>query len=179
MTRHLALLRGINVGRHKRVAMATLRELLEGAGYDDVRTHGQSGNVVLGSEASPDDVRQNVEALIAERLGFAVDVVVRTREELDAALAADPLGEVATDPAKHLVVFLSAEPDPAAVRALEDEDFAPDAFAVRGRDVHLWCPDGVQDSRAAKALTGTRLAPVGTARNWSTVTKLVELAGGG
>lgn len=179
MTRHVVLLRGINVGRHKRIKMGDLRALLAGAGYDAVRTHGQSGNVVLTAGAEPDDVARRTATLIAEHFGFPVDIVVRTAEALEEALAANPLGAVAEDPAKHLVVFLSEEPDPAGVQALEEEDFAPDVFAVRGRDVHLWCPDGVQDSRAAKVLTGTRLAPVATARNWSTVTKLAETARAG
>jgi uncharacterized protein (DUF1697 family) len=175
-TQVVALLRGINVGRHKRVGMADLRALLEDAGYRDVRTHLQSGNVVATAPIAAAKVAPAMGDLIAARLGLTVDVVVRTARELAAIVAADPLGKAAADGSKHLVVFLSAAPDPDAVARLEAEDFAPEQFAVRGREAYAWCPDGIRDSRLVKALTDRGLAPIATARNWNTVTRVLEIA---
>ncbi|MBA2636694.1 MAG: DUF1697 domain-containing protein [Solirubrobacterales bacterium] len=176
--RVVILLRGINVGRSRRVAMPELRSLLERAGYEGVRTHLNSGNVVLRAARSPAEVGRAVEALIADHLGLEVAVVTRTGPELDAVVAVNPLTDVAHDGAKHLVAFLAQEPDPAALDALALEDLGPERFAVSGREIHLWCPDGVQDSRLAKAMTPRRLGTTPTLRNWNTVTRLRDLAAG-
>lgn len=173
-----ALLRGINLGRHRRVSMAALRELLEEMGYHEVRTQGQSGNVVLKSAEPAPDVARAIEKQLGKQLGLDVDVTVRSAEELAAVVAADPLGAVATDPARHLVAFLSTELDPASVRQLAEQDFSPEQFSVRGREIHLWCPNGVGDSRLSKALTDRRLGPAATVRNWSTVTKVLAMLDG-
>ena len=175
MTTLVVLLRGINVGRHKRVKMADLRALLEDAGYRDVRTLLQSGNVVLATDEDPGRAVERIEATLAERLGFAVDVVVRTGEELAAVVAANPLGDIATDGSRHFVVFLSHAPEQGALAALESREFAPERWVARGRELFLWCPAGVQDSLLMKAATDLRGGPTATARNWNTVTKLLDL----
>jgi uncharacterized protein (DUF1697 family) len=155
--------------------MAELRQLLEDAGYADVRTLLQSGNVVLDTAKEPGAVARDVEKRIAERLGLDVDVIVRTAAELADVVEGSPLADVATEPTRHFVVFLSAEADRAALRALAEEDFSPDEFAARGREVYAWCPDGMRDSRLMRQLGGAKLAPTATMRNWSTVTKLLEM----
>ncbi|MBV9839693.1 MAG: DUF1697 domain-containing protein, partial [Solirubrobacterales bacterium] len=109
--RQVLLLRGINLGSTRRVAMPALRELLSDAGFDDVRTYVQSGNVVLSSDASPAQLARESERLIGERFGFEVDVVVRTRDELAEVVRLNPLGEVAVNPKRYQVSFLSAELD--------------------------------------------------------------------
>ena len=177
MTALVVLLRGINVGRHKRVKMADLRALLEDAGYRDVRTLLQSGNVVLDTDEDPGTVAGRIEAALAERLGFAVGVVVRTGEELAAVVAANPLGDVATDGSRHFVVFLSHALEPGALAALESREFVPERWVARERELFLWCPAGVQDSPLMKAATDPRGGPTATARNWNTVTKLLDLVG--
>ncbi len=168
------LLRGINVGRAKRIAMADLRAMLDGMGYDGVRTQGQSGNAIVAADDPPATVAAAVEEAIRARFGIEVDVHVRTSEELAAVLAANPLEGVATDGAKHVVAFLGAEPDAAAVRALEEEEFAPEELRARGREVYAWCPGGLNKSPLHAAL-GERLAPSAssvTVRNWNTLAKL-------
>jgi uncharacterized protein (DUF1697 family) len=174
----VALLRGINVGRHKRIKMADLRVLLEAAGYRDVRTLLQSGNVVLESRKGPDAAARDIERAIAAGTGFDVGVVVRTADELAELVAEDPLGELRTDGAKHFVVFCSAPPAAEALAPLEARDFAPERWARRERELVLWCPDGVQDSPLMKAAVDARAAHTATARNWNTVTKLLALARG-
>src|SRR4051812_1358284 len=119
MGRHIALLRGINLGKHRRVSMPELRELLEKAGYDEVRTYVQSGNVVLGSDAAADKLRRDLERQIAEGLGVEVQVVVRTRDEMADIVKRNPLADVAEDPKRYQVTFLDGEPDPDRVGELD------------------------------------------------------------
>jgi uncharacterized protein (DUF1697 family) len=176
LARYIVLLRGINVGGHRRVPMADLRALLAGLGYEGVRTHLQSGNVVLESKVSPQQVRRAVEQGIVDALGVDVEVFVRTRDELADVIARDPLGHVADDPSRYLVSFLSAEPDPARVREAEAVDVGPERFVVSGRELYAWHPDGVHASKLAKVLSERRLGVTATARNWNTVTKLLALA---
>src|SRR4051794_33211050 len=140
MTRLVALLRGINPRRTNRIPMGELRALLQDMGHREGRTHLQSGNVVLASDDAPDGGGQAIEAALRAQFGIDVDVVVRTADELADVVAADPLADVATDGAKYQVVFLSAPPDPAALRAIDPEAVAPERFSARGREVYVWCP---------------------------------------
>jgi uncharacterized protein (DUF1697 family) len=175
VTELVALLRGINLGRHNRISMASLRELLADAGFEDVRTHLQSGNVVLSTTSAPAEAGRAIEEAISGRLGLSIDVIIRTGQELAEVVAAKPLGDVATDPSKHFVVFMPGEPDSAVMRELAAEDFSPDRFSARGRELYVWCPDGMRDSRLMKLLTRRRVAETSTVRNWNTVTKLLEM----
>jgi uncharacterized protein (DUF1697 family) len=170
----VALLRGINLGSHNRIGMADLRDMLGEMGYEGVRTHLQSGNVILAADDPPDHVARAMERQIRERFGIDVDVVARTAEELAAVVAANPLGDVATDGAKHMVVFLAAEPGPATLRALEAGDLGPERFAVQGRELYAWCPDGVRTSKVL-TIAVAKGGPAATARNWNTVTKLLAM----
>ena len=174
----IALLRGINLAGARRVGMAALRDLLTGHGYGDVRTYLQSGNVVLTSTAPPERLARELEGQIGKGFGIDVQVLVRTRAELAAVVARNPLGDVADDPARDQVSFLAAEPDPEVVRALAAEDVAPERFVVVGRELYAWHPGGVGRSPLAKRLTERRLGVGVTARNWKTVTALLELADG-
>ena len=170
MPRQVAFLRGINLAKRRRVAMADLRTLLGEAGYDGVRTHLQSGNVVLSSPLSPRKLEAQLERQLAAGLGMDVQVLVRTRAELAKVVALDPLGKVATNPSRYLVSFLSKKLPAKLERELEAA-----GVVVRGRELYAWHPDGVQRSPLAKLLDDKKLGVVSTARNWNTVTKLLEL----
>ena len=176
MPRQIALLRGINLGARNRVSMPELRELLSGLGHEDVKTLLQSGNVVLTSDETGEALEQALEAAIAEELGVESRVVVRTARELAGVVERDPFGEVADDPKRYQVSFLSAKPKAAVVRALEAADVAPEQVAVSGREIYAWHPEGIQRSPLAKLLTDEKLGVTATARNWNTVLKLLELA---
>jgi uncharacterized protein (DUF1697 family) len=178
MARLVVLLRGINVGGAKRVTMADLRALLEDLGYDDVRTHLQSGNAVIATDASPAAAEAAIAAAIADRLGLEVAVLARTGVELARIIAADRLGDVAADPAKRMVIFLPGAASTAAVRALQREDLGDERLEAAGREVYAWCPGGIGRSPLMAALAKTDIGRTGTARNWKTVTRLAEMAGG-
>jgi uncharacterized protein (DUF1697 family) len=173
--RRIALLRGINIGSRQRVSMPELRELLEGLGYTDVQTLVQSGNVVFTSRAAPATLERKLEQEIDEQLGVDPNVVVRTRDELAAAIEANPF-PVPKDPKNLHVTFLAGEPDAAAVKKLEDADLGDDRLAFRGREIYIAYENGMGRSELAKQLGRAKLGVSATDRNWNTVTKLLEMA---
>ncbi|HWE10909.1 MAG TPA: DUF1697 domain-containing protein [Solirubrobacteraceae bacterium] len=174
--RHVLLLRGINLGPNRRVPMADLRSLFTQAGYGEVRTYVQSGNVVLDGAAPPEQLEDEAQRLISERFGLEVPVVVRTRDELAAVVALNPLCEVATNPKRYQVSFLSAEPDRGVVETLQAATAGDERLVCHGRELYAWHPDGVARSKMWNALAGRGLGTVATARNWTTVTTLLEMA---
>ena len=178
MPAQIVLLRGINLASKRRVAMGDLRELLEGAGYEDVRTHLQSGNVVLSSPLSPRRLETALEARLQKRFGFEIPVLVRTRAELKKVVERDPLGDVATNGSRYLVSFLSKPLPAKTARELEAAEIAPEQVVVAGREIYGWHPTGVQRSKLARLLGAERLGVTATTRNWNTVQKLLELAAG-
>ena len=117
-----------------------------------------------------------IEQAVAEGAGVSCRVVVRTAAELDAAIAADPLREMATDPARHLLGFLSAAPEEAAAQALAERDFGADQVRLVGQHLYLWCPAGVLAGPFAKVDWDRTLGVAVTMRNWNTATKLAALA---
>ncbi len=179
MTRYIVLLRGINVGGHRPVAMADLRTVLTDLGYEDVRTHLQSGNVVLSSDASAEHTRQTIEDALAATFGDGIEIFVRTRAELAEVIAGDPLHAVADNPSRYVVMFLSGKPDASALKAAKAADVGDERFAAAGRAIYVWCADGLHNAKLAKLLSEKRLGVSATARNWNTVVKLLELAGEG
>ena len=176
--RHVALIRGINVGHAKRVAMADLRALVGDLGYGDVRTLLNSGNVVFTVPASVrTDLAPRIEKAITARLGISARVTVLTAAELVAVVDENPLGEVATDPSRLLVTVLTNPADRKRLLPLARQDWTPDVLAVGARVAYLWCPKGMLESRLAEAVSRL-LADAATSRNWATVTKLHALVEG-
>jgi len=176
VARLVVLLRGINIGSRNRIAMPALRDALEEAGYDDVRTYVQSGNVVLSSRASAKQAARDVERLIADRFGLEIAVVARTRNELAKVVDRNPLGRVAKDPKRYQVSFLEAKPAAKVVRELEAVASDRERIVAVGREIYAWHPGGVARSKLWARLAGKDLGVTATARNWTTVTKLLELA---
>jgi uncharacterized protein (DUF1697 family) len=176
MARQVALLRGINVGGKKKVAMADLRALVEGLGHTDVVTYINSGNVVFTSGASGAgraDLETAIEQAIEAELGLEVAVMVRTHDELAAAADANPFPDAV--PARLLLSFLREAPADGSFAAAEAVESGADEFRVDGTTVYLHCPDGIGRSKLAEALSKPKLG-VATSRNLATVRKLVELS---
>jgi uncharacterized protein (DUF1697 family) len=173
--RLIVLLRGVNLARNRRLAMAELRALVEELGYDDVVTHLQSGNVVLTTRKQPATVKRELERRIAAELGLETEIFVRTRDELAGVVARNPLRDVADNPSRYLVSFLSGKPSAADRRELEGLAVPPERIAFGSREIYSWHPSGLQGSKLAAQLAKRRLVTA-TARNWNTVTKLLALA---
>jgi uncharacterized protein (DUF1697 family) len=176
LARHVVLLRGINLGSRNRIAMPALRELLEEAGFDDVRTYLQSGNVVLTSKATSREVARKCKREIANRLGLDIEVVVRTRAELAKVVQRNPLGKVAKNPKRYQVSFLAAKPGADVKRKLAAVAVDSERFDVNGREIYAWHPEGIARSKLWALLAGRGLGVTATSRNWTTVTKLLALA---
>jgi uncharacterized protein (DUF1697 family) len=176
VARYVALLRGINIGPRNRIAMPALRAALEEAGFDDVRTYVQSGNVVLSSRAKTDAVRRKVERVVAESFGLEIPVVVRTKAELAAVVKRNPLGKVASEPKRYQVSFLDKKLPAKALKELEAVAAPTEQVIARGREVYAWHPAGVARSKLWAKLAGKDLGVTATARNWTTVEALLELA---
>lgn len=174
--RRVVLLRGINLGPNRRVPMAELRALFTGAGFTDVRTYVQSGNVVLSSDAPPERLEQQSERLVLEKFGFDVPVVVRTRDELAGVVERNPFRDVADDPKRYQVSFLSAELDDQVVSRLNELSLASERLLADGRELYGWHPDGVARSKLWAALASPTLGVKATARNWTTVETLLAMA---
>ena len=172
--RYLVMPRGINVGTRNRVPMADLRAKLAGAGYADVATVGQSGNIIVSAGSDrPGEVAGDVQRLLRDHFGVDVPCVIRTAHQVRSVLERSPLREVATDPSRHLVNFLSTEPDAELVRALLAGDHSPEAIAIEGAEAYVWTPDGVAAMTLSYAYLEKRLGVAATARNWNTLEKIV------
>jgi uncharacterized protein (DUF1697 family) len=177
MPKQVVLLRGINLGSRNRVAMPKLRAALEDAGFDDVQTYLQSGNVVLSSGLTPAKVAAKCKRQIAESFGLDVEVLVRSKAQLAAIVKLDPLGKVASDPKRYQVTFLAAKPKREVVERLEALAAGKERLAAHGRELYAWHPNGVGRSKLAAGLAAKDLGVAATARNWATVTALLEIAG--
>jgi uncharacterized protein (DUF1697 family) len=155
--------------------MPALRQLLTGAGFENVQTHVQSGNVVLDSELDSDQLARECERLIKAEFGFDVDVLVRTGDELAAIVERDPLKDIVTEPRFYHVHFLSREPDADVTQKLTEVAADGEQVVAVGREQYVWLPRGAGRSKLWAAIARPRAGIVGTARNWRTVTALLDL----
>jgi uncharacterized protein (DUF1697 family) len=176
VAQHIVLLRGINLGSRNRIAMPALRAAFEAAGFADVRTYVQSGNVVLSSSATGAEVTGKVQRVIAKEFGLDIGVVTRTRAQLAKVVERNPLAKVAKDPKRYQVSFLDAKPSREVVRRIEEAADPKERVVVDGREIYAWHPDTIARSRLWALLAGQNLGVTATARNWTTVEKLLELA---
>ena len=176
MARVVVFLRGVNVVSRNRVSMPVLREALEGSGFEDVSTYVQSGNVVLTTTQAASAVPAAVAAVVKNRFGIEIGVVVRTRAELAKVVDRNPLAQVASDPKRYQVTFLDGNPDPAAVEKLEAAAAGGEAVVRVGRELYSWHPDGMGRSKLARLLSDKGLGVTATSRSWATVTAVLALA---
>jgi len=171
----VALLRGINVGRAKRIAMAELRTLFVSLGYGDVRTLLNSGNVVFTTaDERPARSIVRIEQALHDQLGLASRVTVLDATAIDTIIGENPLLDVATNHSRLMATVLTDPKGMSKLAPVLDADWAPEIVARGSRAVYLWMPDGVADSKASIAL-GKLVKDGATTRNWNTILKLREL----
>lgn len=179
MPQVIALLRGINVGKAKRVAMADLRQLLTDLGYTEPRTLLNSGNAVFGcTAAQARSAATKIQRGIADELGVECAVLTRTGAQLAEIIEQNPIADGPDQPARYLVGFLSEALPKATATELEQADYGPDELRFRGDTAYLWCARGILESPLSK-LAWKKLGVDVTTRNWTTVLKLAELAATG
>ena len=175
--RYVALLRGINVGGNKKVPMADLRAMAARLGFSGVKTLLQSGNLIFdGTTRSPDELETVLESATEKAIGVQCSYIVRTAPEWSTIVANNPFTRFArSDPARLGLTCCRGEPDPAVLATLRREARGGEDLRLIGRDLYVWYPDGMGQSRLATALSRNKLGTVCTARNWNTVTKIAAL----
>jgi uncharacterized protein (DUF1697 family) len=180
MPTHVALLRGINLGPHKRVAMPALRALVAGLGHTEVSTYIASGNVLFTAADPPGDLAADLEQAIAAECGVSCRVVVLTRAELAHVVEDNPYPDE-PDPKRVHAIFLTGPSGPAAQARLDQvrerlgDKVGRDEAEIRGRTLYVHTPEGFGRSELAKVLSRPGGPAEGTARNWATVTKLAAM----
>jgi uncharacterized protein (DUF1697 family) len=177
MASYIALLRGINVGGNRLIAMSELREFLEAAGCERPRTLLQSGNLVFGSQKRTGAaVEKWLEAEAAKRLHLTMEIFVRTPEEWREIIARNPFrDEAKRTPALVHVIALKHAPSKPAVAALQAAIVGREVIVAGSRHLYAMYPDGAGQSRLTAAVIDAKLGTRCTARNWNTVLKLAEL----
>jgi len=170
----VALLRGINVGKAKRVAMADLRKVAASLGHTEVKTLLNSGNMVFRAKAgTPAKIGAALEQAIEKKLGVKSRVTALSADELETIARANVLVKKATNPSLLLVAFLQGSPD--LLEDIAKAKWGTEAIALGPRAAYLWCPYGQIDSPVAKAVWKA-LGDGVTARNWATIEKLLRCA---
>lgn len=172
--RCVALFRGINVGKAKRIGMADLRALFERLGYADVRTLLNSGNVVFTPAKADPGAAARIEKAVADRLRVTSRVTVITDKEVAEAIRKNPFAKIAKDPSRLLVLVPWDSKAASELKPLLKRDWKPEALALGKRVAWLWCADGILDS-PLWAETNRTLGDRGTSRNMTTMTKLLAL----
>lgn len=174
----VSLLRGVNVGGHHKINMDALRTLCESLGLRHVQTHVQSGNVVfLAPPSKLPNLAARIETAIEKSCGFRPSAILRTTDELRDVVARNPFAaRPDVPPNRLLVTFLAADPGPEArdrVRAIKTD---PEELHIDGRELYIFFPDGIGRSKLPQAAIDKALQTPGTARNWNSVTQLLEMA---
>lgn len=173
---YVALLRGINVGGKNKMPMTDLIALCIEAGGTAVQTYIQSGNIVFQADAeTAAGLAAKLTALIRERFGYRIPIVLRSASQFEAAVHSNPfLEQNAPEETLH-VLFLASLPSAEQAASLDPIRSAPDAFAVRGSEIYLHLPNGVKDTKFTNTHFDAKLATISTSRNWKTVTMLLAL----
>jgi uncharacterized protein (DUF1697 family) len=174
---YISMLRGINVGGHKRIKMDKLRASFEALGFEQVKTYIQSGNVVFKTKKTSTSLLSGkIEEKILSDFGFPVSVISRSSDEMAGTIESNPfLKESGIDQEKLHVMFLSEAPAPAALKKLSDLTAAPNRCRSVDREIYFYLPNGVSGSVLMKSPVDRILAVVTTTRNWRTVNSLHQM----
>ncbi len=180
METYIALLRGINLGAHKKVAMPALKSLFESLGLQSVQTYIQSGNVVFqGPQTGLPLLTERLESAIAGHFGFEVPVILRTQAAWARSVENNPfLRESAAEPAFLHVTLLDKTPDGGLVDRLDTSRYEPDRFILSGTEIYLYCPQGYGQTKLHNTFLENKLKVRATTRNWKTMLQLMVLSNG-
>jgi uncharacterized protein (DUF1697 family) len=173
--KHVALLRGINVGGNNLLPMKDLAKMFADAGCKDVRTYIQSGNVVFDAPAGAPGIADLIVRNIEKRFGFRTPVILRTSQQLLKTIRENPFLPAVADQRWLHVYFLANRASAGAIAGLDPNRSVPDAFQVLGQEIYLHLPNGMGRSKLTNAYFDSKLSTTCTARNWATVLKLSEM----
>ena len=165
---------------HNSLKMTELASLYRDLGFIDPETYIQSGNVIFAADKKikVQDIARSVEAAIHKEFGYDIPVMIRTITEMGSILSSNPfLTEVNFDPAKMAVIFLHETPSESQIEKVADVDYPPDKFRIIGNEIYTYCPDGFGRTKIYTNFFEKKMKVTGTARNWKTITALLNLAG--
>ena len=173
----IAMLRGVNVGPHNRISMEALRALYGSLGLQNAQTYVQSGNVVFTTnERNLSALAKRIDDAFEKTFGFRAGVILRTAREMQAVIAKNPFAaRKDVQPNKLLVTFLKEELNPEAQKQLGLTQVGPEEIKAHARELYVYCPRGMGRSRLPAVMDWV-LKKAGTARNWNSVTTLLEMA---
>jgi uncharacterized protein (DUF1697 family) len=174
----VSMLRGVNLGPHRRISMDDLRAVYNSIGLKEPRTYVQSGNVVF--ETAQRDLPKlaaKIEKAIEQRFGFRSDVILRTAAEMRDVVARNPFaGRRGIEPNKLLVTFLASEPAPDACEKVRSIQADPEELHLLGREIFIYYTNGLARPKVSWTAIADAIKVPGTGRNWNTVVKLLEMA---
>ena len=178
MPQYVALFRGINVGKAKRIAMADLRALLAKLGYTNIKTLLNSGNAVFTAAAEPAGTHaMRIRQAVAKKLGVDALVIVKSARDVAGIIAGNELGGIASDHSRLLVAVTNDSKRLQSVKALANATWGDEKMQVGKHAAYLWCAHGILESKVAVALL-KKLDETGTTRNWATLNKIHALMNG-
>jgi uncharacterized protein (DUF1697 family) len=174
----ISMLRAVNVGGHNKIKMDALRALYSSLGFENPQTYLQSGNVIFKtSERKLDIVAKHIQSAIKKKFNCTTDIILRTTAELRSVVTKNPFAKrPGIEPSKLLIAFLASDPGDEARKTLEDQKFAPEELHVAGRELYIYFPDGMGKSKLPWPRMYKILNTPGTGRNWTSVTKMLEMA---
>jgi uncharacterized protein (DUF1697 family) len=175
MPRYVALFRGINVGKAKRIAMADLRSLLADLGFTEIQTLLNSGNAVFtGPREAPDRLAARLRTTVAKKLGVDALVIIKSARDVAGIVSGHVLDKLATDHSRLLVAMTNDGRALAALEPLAKSEWGAEKVHVGKHAAYVWCANGILESKAVVALL-KNLNGTGTTRNWATVLKIHAL----
>ncbi|MDZ7614310.1 MAG: DUF1697 domain-containing protein [Flavobacteriaceae bacterium] len=178
MSTYISLLRGINVSGQKLIKMDDLRKCFENLGFQDVRTHVQTGNVVFESEETDIvKIEENITRRIEHEFGFIVPVIAMTPEKLKHIIEYNPfLKDTEKDQNYFHITFLSSIPENYDPRLFTDKKLAGEEIVFNGNAAYLYCPNGYGRTKLTNNFLETKLKVGATTRNWKTTNILLKMA---
>jgi uncharacterized protein (DUF1697 family) len=177
MKTYISILRGINVGGARPVKMEELVKVYRDLGFSEVRTYIQSGNVVFRGDSRPaGELAEQISGAIRTRFALDVPVIILEKNELEMILAGNPFlpGKVLESDKLH-ITLLAELPGESALKILENVNYLPDEFAVRGRAVYLYCPNGYGRTKLNNGFFEKKLKVEATTRNLRTLNELFKM----
>ena len=174
---YLALLRGINVSGQKKIKMTDLKKLFEDAGFTNVQTYIQSGNVIFDSKSSDlNSIKKKIGMNIKSEYRFDVETITTTNDELNYVINHNPFVKEEKDVERLYVTFLAGKPAPLNIANLKENNYLPEEYVVEGSCVYLFLPDGYGKAKLNNNFLENKLKVFATTRNWKTVNALYELS---
>ena len=176
MERYIAILRGINVSGKRKILMKDLKQLFQSAGFQNIQTYVQSGNVIFDSEETrPSDLETRIEELIAEKYGFQVSVIIIKPEQLNRIIAENPFTPNEDTIKQNYLVLLKEAPAPDKVKELNSSSFK-DEFEMNKKYIYIKYRTKYSDSKLNNNFIENKLKVTASTRNWKTVLKLSSMA---